>query len=98
MKAQATLTISLTDLERLIQRVAKETVRDELAHALSTPSRAVLEYWEHEGPDDPAGDAELLNDALAIVERYEKNREGWKTLEAFEAELAKAEAAHELPS
>lgn len=100
MRAQspkATITISLTDLESLIQRVVKEVVHDELARVLHTPSRAVLEYWEHEGPDDPAGDEALLKDALAIVERYEKNQEGWKTLEEFEAELAKAEAAHELP-
>ncbi len=96
--SQAAITVSLTDLENLIQRVVKEVVRDELARILRTPSRAILEYWEHEGPDDPAGDAELLNDALAIIERYEKNPKGWKTLEEFEAELAKAEAAHELSS
>ncbi len=90
MKAQAlkaTITVSLSDLENLIQRVVKEVVRDELVRALRTPSRAVLDYWEHEGPNDPAGDKELLEDALAIVQRYEKSKEGWKTLDEFEAEF-----------
>lgn len=96
--SQATITISLTDLENVIQRVVKDVVRDELSRALRTQSRAMLEYWEHEGPDDPAGDKALLKDALEIVERYEKNCGEWKTLEEFEAELARAEAAHELPS
>jgi len=80
---KATITISLTDLENLIQRVVKEAVREELARALRRPSRAILEYWEHEGPDDPAGDEALLQDALALIERYEKDPQGWTTLEDF---------------
>jgi len=51
---------------------------------------SILGYWEHEGPDDPAGDAELLKEALAMIEQYGKNPAGWKTLEEFEAELAEA--------
>jgi len=101
MRAQspkATITIGLADLENLIRRVVKEAVREELARALRRPSRTILEYREHEGPDDPAGDEALLQDALALIERYEKNPQGWKTLEEFEAELAQAEAAHELPT
>lgn len=92
------ITISLADLESLIQRVVKEAIREELARVLRWPSRATLEYWEHEGPDDPSGDEALLKDALALIERYEENPQEWKTLEEFEAELARAEAAHELPS
>ncbi len=100
MKARApkaTITIGLSDLENVIQRVVKDAVRDELGRVLRTPSRAILDYWEHEGPDDPAGDAALVKDALEMIERHEKNPEGWMSLEAFEAELARAEAAHELP-
>ncbi len=51
---------------------------------------SILDYWEHEGPDDPTGDAELLKEALTMIEQYEKNPAGWKTLEEFEAELAGA--------
>lgn len=101
MRAQAhkaTITISLTDLENVIQRVVKKVVRDELVRVLRTPNRAILEYWEHEGLDDSVGDEELLKDALAIIERYEKNTGRWKTLEEFEVELKRAGAAHELPS
>ena len=93
---KATITIGLADLENLIQRVVKEAIREELARALRRPSRAILEYWEHEGPDDPAGDEALLQDALALIEQYETNRQGWKTLEELEAELAQAGAADEL--
>jgi len=95
--ARATITIGLTDLENIIQRTVQQAVREELTRLLRTPDRSILDYWEHEGPDDPAGDEELLSEALTMIEQYEKNPEGWKTLEEFEAELAKAEAAHELP-
>jgi len=92
---QATITIGLTDLEDLIHRTVQEAVREELVRLLRTPDRSILEYWEHEGPEDPAGDEELLAEALAMIQQYEENPEGWKTLEEFEAELA--EAAHGLP-
>ena len=95
---EAAITISLTDLEALIRRVTREVVREELTRLLRTPDRSILEYWEHEGPDDPAGDEQLLAEALALIQQYEEDPAGWKTLEEFEAELAEAEAAHELPS
>jgi len=87
------LSLNLPDLESLIRRV----VREEVMHILRKPNRAVVEYWEHEGPDDPVGDQHLLTDALALLQKYETNREGWKTLEQFEAELAEAEVRNELP-
>ncbi|NUO83571.1 hypothetical protein HUU05_26145 [candidate division KSB1 bacterium] len=87
------ISVNPFDLESLIRRV----VREEVMHLLRKPNRAVVEYWEHEGPDDPAGDQQLLNDALALLQKYETNREGWKTLEEFEAELAEAEVKDELP-
>ncbi|HKZ84423.1 MAG TPA: hypothetical protein VJ793_12280 [Anaerolineae bacterium] len=94
---EAAIIINLTDLENLIRRVVREAVREELTRLLRTPDRSVLDYWEHEGPDDPAGDEQLLAEALTLIQQYEKNPEGWKTLEVFEAELAEAEATHELP-
>ncbi len=95
--AEAAIVINLTDLENLIRRVVREAVREELTRLLRTPDRSILDYWEHEGPDDPAGDEQLLAEALVLIQQYEENPEGWKTLEEFEAELAEAEAAHELP-
>ncbi len=87
------ITVNPSDLEGLIRRL----VREEVMHILRKPNRAVVEYWEHEGPDDPVGDQRLLDDALALLQKYETNREGWKTLEEFEAELAVAEVKNELP-
>ena len=95
---QTTITISRSDLEEVIQRIVQEAVREELTRMLRTPSRTILDYWEHEGADDPAGDEELLHEALAIIERYEKDPSGWKTLEEFEAEITQAEAPYALSS
>ncbi len=95
--AQATITISLADLESIIQHAIQKAVREELTRLLRTPDRAILDYWEHEGPEDPAGDEKLLAEALVSIEQYEKNSQGWKTLEEFEAELTQAGASHELP-
>jgi hypothetical protein len=93
-KTQATITISLADLEAMMRRV----VREELARLLRAPSRDILNDWSQEGPEDLEGDEHLLRDALELIKRYGENPVGWKTLEEFEAELAQAEAAHELPS
>lgn len=87
--ASAALNLSTADLESLIRRV----VREEFARILRKPDRAILDYWEHEGAEDPEGDARLLAEALAVVEQYEKNPQGWKTLEEFEAELERPENA-----
>ncbi len=89
--------INPTDLEHLIRRVVKEAVQEEFKRLFRAPNRSLLEYLIHEGPDDPAGDEQLLAEALTMTQQYQVNREGWKTLEEFEAELAEAEAAHELP-
>ncbi len=94
---QAVVTIALADLESIIQRTVKQAMREELVRLFRSPDRSALDYWEHEGPEDPAGDEELLTEALATIEQYERNPEGWKTLEEFEAELAEAEGSHELP-
>ena len=93
----AAVVINPTDLEHLIRRTVKEAVHEEFARLLRTPNPSLLEYWVHEGPDDPAGDEQLLAEALAAIKQYETNPEGWKTLEEFEAELDETETAHELP-
>ena len=95
---QATITISLIDLEALIRRVVREAVREELSRMLRKPRPPVLEDWEHEGPDDPKGDEELLAESLDMSQGHRENQEGWKDWEAFKAELKAAEAAGELPS
>jgi hypothetical protein len=79
--AQATITVTLADLENLIRRV----VREELIR--QSRSVSILDDWSHEGPDDPAGDEQLLREALEISERYHADKSGSKTLEQFEAEL-----------
>ncbi len=68
-------------------QVAAQVSTDELLEAVGQLSQS---DWEHEGPDDPAGDAELLKEALTMIEQYTKNPAGWKTLEEFEAELVEA--------
>lgn len=90
----ATITIEVNELERLIRRV----VREELArvHTLSDP--APTDDWEQEGPDDPAGDEELLAEAVALLESYSADKSGWMSLDEFKTELARAEAAGELPA
>jgi hypothetical protein len=93
--SESAVTIRPTDLESLIRRVVKEAVQEEFTRLFRTPNRSLLEYLVHEGPDDPAGDEQLLAEAMTMIQQYEVNQEGWKTLEEFEAELA--ETAHELP-
>lgn len=90
---QATITVSLTDLEALIRRV----VREELARLLPRPASSIAEDWTQEGPDDPAGDALLLREALAVLDEYGDKPESWMTWEEFKAEVDRAEAGGELP-
>ena len=75
-----TITANLTDLENLIRRVVREE--------LTRQSRAgsILDDWRQEGPDDPAGDEQLLREAIEVSERYRVDKRGGKTLEEFEAD------------
>lgn len=50
-----TVTITVADLEGIIQRAVRTAVREELRRLL------------HEGPADPAGDAQLLQEALEAL-------------------------------
>jgi hypothetical protein len=90
---EVAITISLTDLENLIRRV----VREELARLPRTSAPSILDDWSHEGPEDPAGDEELLAEALAVLEEYGDKPETWMKWEDFTEELARAEASGELP-
>jgi hypothetical protein len=91
---QADTVVSLTigQLEALIRRV----VREELAHYQPRPP-SVADDWSHEGPDDPEGDEVLAREAMAQIEEYERNPYPRLKWEDVKAELARAEAAGELP-
>jgi hypothetical protein len=86
------VSMTKSELETLIRRV----VREELRRALRLVNP--LNDWSHEGTDDPEGDEILAREALAQIAEYEKNPYRRMTLEEYEAELARAEAAGELPS
>jgi hypothetical protein len=75
----------------------RQAVREELIRLLRKPITSILDDVSHEGPDDPEGDAELLADALVLSRQYDQNSADWKTLEEFEAELARVDSTHELP-
>jgi hypothetical protein len=81
MSPSAMITANLTDLENLIRRV----VREELTR--QSRNLSILDDWSHEGPDDPAGDEQLLREAVEVSERYRVDKSGGKTLEEFEADL-----------
>jgi len=79
--------VRLGDLERIIRTAVRQEVQAEFARLLHTPNPVILEYWLHEGPDDVAGDEELVAEALQMLQAYESDKSGWKSLEDFEAEL-----------
>ena len=63
------------------------TTAKELTRLLPSPEPSILEDWSHEGPEDPAGDEELLAEALVMSQQYTKSKEGRKSWEEFKAEL-----------
>lgn len=80
-------------METLLRRI----VREELTRLLEAQRPSLLDSWGHKGPDDPDGDAALLADVLAQIEReadIPTPRINWAKARA---ELARAEAAGELP-
>jgi hypothetical protein len=91
---QTTITLSPTDLETLIRRVERE----ELSRLVQSEKPSILDDWSHESPDDPEGDAELLQEALAAIEAFGHQPETWSSWEDFQAELRRTEAAGELPA
>ena len=58
---------------------------------------SILHDWQHEGPDDPAADEALLEEALELAAKYRDAPQDLKSLETLLHELARAEAAGELP-
>jgi tRNA A37 threonylcarbamoyladenosine dehydratase len=95
---QQTVTISVADLEAIIQRTVRETVREELRRLFYQNLPAIRHYLLHEGPDDPEGDEQLLQEALETLEYINAHPESVQSWEEFEAELDRAEAAGELPA
>ncbi|PKO20943.1 MAG: hypothetical protein CVU38_17410 [Chloroflexi bacterium HGW-Chloroflexi-1] len=95
------VSISLPDLEDLMRRVVREVVREELFRSPRPPTRSItpsiLADWSQEGPDDPAGDNELLAEAMVVLDEYGDKPESWMTWADFEAKLDRAEARGELP-
>ncbi len=94
MGTATVIVMTPTELENLIRRV----VREELAHAPHAAATSILDDWSQEGPDDPEGDEQLLQEALAVLEEYGDKPEAWMKWEEFEKELDRAEAAGELPN
>lgn len=90
---QVMTTLSRDELESLLRRI----VREELARLLKARRPSILDDWSHEGPDDPEGDAALLAEVLEMIEREKTTPAPRISWEEAKAELARAEAAGELP-
>jgi hypothetical protein len=71
--------------------------RKERCHEYYRHRAGHLDDWSHEGPDDPEGDEIIAREALAQLDEIKKNPSQLRSWEEFEAELARAEAAGELP-
>jgi hypothetical protein len=92
-KERTTIALSPDQLEQLIRRI----VREEVSRLLRPSKPSPLDDWSHEGPEDPDGDAELLQQALEVIRQREQSPEAAMSWEEFKAELRRAEAAGELP-
>jgi hypothetical protein len=90
-----TVTISVPELEAIIQRIVQTAVREELLRWFDAQNNAWFEFWTQEGEDDPAEEEEIVKDAVEILRQREVDKTGWKSLEEFEAELAAM--SNELP-
>ena len=91
-----TITLNPTDLEAMIQRAVRDAVREEFRRLGDDPL-AILHDRRHEGPDDPEGDEILARDAVELSRKYRDSPAELTSLEDFQAELAQAGAAGELP-
>ena len=88
---ETVISMKRSELEHLIRTI----IREELKHALRPVNP--VDDWSHEGPDDPEGDEILAREALTQIEDIRKNPSQLRSWDEFEAELARAEAAGELP-
>jgi hypothetical protein len=91
---QQPVTISVAELEEIVQRA----VREELRRLLRQHLPAMRHYLLHEGPDDPEGDAQLLQEALEALEHAHAHPETVQSWDEVREELARAEATGELPA
>ncbi len=103
-----TTTLSRSEFESFVREsvrremkdLVRQVVREELAYLLkvSPPAGpAGGDPWNDEGSDDLEGDEELLNEVLEQIEREKTNPAPRIPWEKVKAELARAEAAGELP-
>ncbi len=91
--SEMTITLSRDQLEDLIRRV----VREEIDRLGGTSPRSILDDPQHEGPDDPAQDEQLLREALERREKYRDLPEARTGLGELRREIVRLEAADELP-
>lgn len=70
---------------------------EEVRRLLQPSKPSILDDWSQEGPEDPEGDAELLQEAIEVIRRREQDPEASLGWEELKAELRTAEAAGELP-
>ena len=87
MTTATVIAISPTDLETLIRRVVREVVHEELIHTAQPTPLSILDDWRHEGPTDPQGDEELLQEALAVLTDLKDTPEDWMSWADFEKEI-----------
>jgi hypothetical protein len=78
---ETTITVSIPELEAIIQRAVQEAVRKEMKHVL-------FEFWTQEGEDTAKEDEVLLRDALKQIDEYGDDHSGFITLEDLKTELA----------
>jgi hypothetical protein len=92
LMSNVTLPMSPEELEALVRRV----VREEIRRALKRPA-SILEDQRHAGPEDPAEDQQLLEEAMIVLQGAGDDPAAWLSWEELEAELNRAEATGELP-
>jgi hypothetical protein len=100
-----TTTLSQSEFESFVREsvrremkdLVRQVVREELAYLLKVTPPAGGDPWNDEGSDDPEGDEELLNEVLEQIEQEKTNPAPRIPWEKVKAELARAEAAGELP-
>ncbi len=58
---------------------------------------SILDDWQHQGPENPAADEALLEEALELSREFSDAPEQLLDLEDFRREIARTEATGELP-
>lgn len=90
---QQHITLSVSELEGLLERLVRSIVREELQAYL--PALGV--YLQQSGEQEDDGDKQLLQEALAALEHARKHPETVQAWATFTGELLQSEAAGELP-